>query len=241
MLEDLIKLKKDSEEEQKFVVITDNIYKQIGIGTTEMTLSQIEEKENTDGFILECEELMKKVILFFTEREIPFNSIMISSSIGFFSKQNIVKEIQSRMSKRLKTERLVLREMYAGNILQKLVPVTFSLNLEGCYLPDEFVPSNLEEPLSLKFLYDYSSLNADKSIDPLLEQKVSGIVDFDKFIHKLNELGYDIELHNYGKISNFQEYLTDYLDAVRNNKFTVLNIKANLTPKKEAKQEFGSR
>lgn len=240
MLEDLIKLKKDLEKEQKFVVITDN-NKHIDIGTTEMTLSQIEEKENTDGFILECEELMKKVILFFTERGIPFSSIMISSSIGFFSKQNVAKEIQSRMSKGLDTERLVLCNMYGGNILAKLVPVTFSLNLGGCYIPDEFVPSNIKDPMTLRYLYDYGSLNTDKSIGSLLEQKVSGTVDFDKFIHKLNELGYDIELLNYGKISSFQEYTTDYFDAVNHDKFTILNIKANLTPKKEIKNEFGSR
>ena len=96
---------------------------------------------------------------------------------------------------------------------------------------------NLSDYLKMEYIPPIKKMS---EIDELRQKSIFGIVDIEKFIKKMQELGYCVNFVNYGYVSK----LSDYMKALNDPLFTadiavLANFKsAELKRKKELKKEI---
>ena len=241
MLQDLIELKKKLEKESKFVAFCVDHREVMIESCKEKTLAQIKEEENNDEVIEKCEELMKEVIKFFCKREIPFSSIGITTNVGFFVKKGFSEQLEVRKNKyNSESARGVFKENWAGNTLARYIPVTFGISWGDCYLPEEYIPTKAiqksynSQLFCARFMEYYARFV--KTIQKIKAIKVSGIVDIDRFIHKLNEMGYVVEDGDNRKLENSVDYFNSCLNAMDAGVMSI-SIRANLCEKEKEEEK----
>ena len=230
MLEDLIKLKQQLESNHKYIAISDLSEGSIMSASESKSLSEFKALENTDDFIVQCEKLMEKAIRIFSANNIPYDTIQISSLQGFLCKPGFVDFLKSEYQKHKGTnERWKLNlENLGSNVSLKYVPMSFSINmagsgLSGVYYVDDYLLEN-EKDIS--------------QINDLSRESVSGIIDFEKFIKRMKELGYSFDLLNYGECSDIYDYISAAKDHVWD---THISINADLRLEKSNKTSYGLR
>lgn len=230
MLEDLIKLKQQLEQSHRYIAISEITSKDIMSASESKSLSEFEALENTDDFIVQCEKLMEEAIRIFSANNIPYDTIQISSSLGFLCTPGFIDFLKLEYQKREGTnERWKLNlENLGSNVSLKYVPMSFSINmvesgLSGDYGVEDYLLENEKDI---------------PQINDLSRKSVSGIIDFEKFIKRMKELGYSFELANYGECSNMYDYISAAKDNVDD---TYISVNADLGLEKSYKTSYGSR
>lgn len=118
------------------------------------------------------------------------------------------------------------------NILNRLVPVNFRLNYFECYV--------LNEQHSVPVASYLFGQNAKDIADFSNNSVVSGIIDFNKFINKMKELGYNINISDNNQCSNFSDYVA-YYQQIDRNKTPIFNISANLNLENKKNHSINSK
>ena len=230
MLEDLIKLKQQLEQSHRYIAISEITSKDIMSASESKSLSEFEALENTDDFIVQCEKLMEEAIRIFSANNIPYDTIQISSSLGFLCTPGFIDFLKSEYQKREGTnERWKLNlENLGSNVSLKYVPMSFSINMVGSGLSGDYGVDD----------YLLENEKDIPQINDLSRKSVSGIIDFEKFIKRMKELGYSFELANYGECSNMYDYISAAKDNVED---TYISVNADLGLEKSNKTSYGSR
>lgn len=230
MLEELIKLKQQLEQSHKYIAIREISSEDIMSASESKSLSEFEALENTDAFIIQCNKLMEEAIRIFSANNIPYDTIQISSSVGFLCKSGFIDFLKSEYQKHEGTnERWKLNlENLESNVSLKYVPMNFSINMIGSGLSGDYCVDD----------YLLENKKNIPQINDLSRKSVSGIIDFEKFIKKMKELGYSFELLNYGECSN----MYDYISAAKEHEWdTHISVTADLRLEKNNKTSYGSR
>lgn len=216
-IEELKKLKEKLENENnsnKYVVVSQFCQRDIFNASTPENLEHILSQENTDEVIHQCEILMEKAIRGLTAKGIPFDQLVISSNLGLVCKTEYVDKLKSfyHNPEDGSDEKFVsLMAPLAYQVATGIVPVCFNLNLSQTGTED----------------YDVDSYAEDSEIDynSLYFGRVSGIVDWEKFVEKMKSLGYNISLLNYEIGNSFE----DCIESVKKNGFdTQIDVIADL-------------
>ncbi len=232
MLEDLIKLKQQLESNHKYIAINDLSEKSIMSASESKSLSEFETLENTDDFIVQCEKLMEETIRIFSANNIPYDKIQIASSQGFLCTPEFVDFLKSEYQNHKEITKINLENL-GSNVSLKYVPMSFGISLAG---------SNLSYGYSVyDYLYDFlSDSDYEKVISHIIDlekKSVSGIIDFEKFIKRMKELGYSFDLL-YGECSDIYDYISAAIDYRLE---TLIIVNADLRLGKSNKASYGSR
>lgn len=230
MLEDLIKLKQQLEQSHQYVAVKEISKKSIMGANESKSLGEFQALENTDAFIGQCEALLEEATTVFSTNNIPYDTIQISTSLGFLCRLEFIEFLKNEYKNHEVQQgkwHLDLDNL-GSNVSPKYVPVDFVINMAGSGFADEYGVDD--------YLLD-SGQNIPQ-VNELAQKRISGIVDFEKFIKKMKELGYGLELLNYGECSSMQ----DYVDAVKQCGWdTHLSVIADFSLEKSNKTSYGSR
>lgn len=230
MLEDLIKLKQQLEQSHQYIAIKEISEKSIMGANDSKSLGEFQALENTDAFIGQCEALLEEATTVFSTNNIPYDTIQISTSLGFLCTPKFVEFLKTEYKNHegLPGRLNLDLDNLGSNVSQKYVPVEFSINMAGSGLSTEFGVDD--------YLLD-SGQNIPQ-VNELAQKRISGIVDFEKFIKKMKELGYGLELLNYGECSSMQ----DYVAAVKQCGWdTHLSVIADFSLEKSNNSGYGTR
>lgn len=227
-IEDLKSLKEQLESEQKYVAIRNFTYKEILNATEAKPLSEYVSQENTEEFAKQCEALIENVVKSLAEKGIPFDTVTLSSEIGFLCKANFIENIKSLFkSKKVDNDSYsAIAEQLKTQASSIYVPLSFHLNPFGTGTKDMRI-DDYEEEYGINY----------GDIDKL---RVTGIVNLETFISKMKSLGYNIELLNFGGCQS----VSDYMQAVIENGFdTHMSVVANLSKQNDLQEgtSYGTR
>lgn len=195
--EDLKKLKEELEKQKKFVivpVICNSGFKNAG---EPMLSNEILSQEKTDEVAKQCESLIEKAVRYLTTNDIPFDQLTISSNMGLICRQDYFEELKKGAAE----EWDAIMKKIDTKILPKIVPVSFFINE---------IATGTED-------WDIDSFIIEKGLSypDLFKEKVSGIVNWEKFVIQMKALGYNINFLNYGDKASFD----DYVETVKQNGF----------------------
>lgn len=188
------------------------------INTIPKTLLEYETMENTFDFIQRFENFIERFVKTLTEERIPCEKIQLSSKLGVLANENFTNMLKEQITE-------------AKNNPKKYDFPKFYLEiLDGI----ENKTSKTHIPLSLNICSketgtDYVSITDfnDEKVNHLANITLSGVVNLEQFLYTMQFLGYDIEISNYGKCKN----MDDYKQVFKENVLTsTLNI--NIAPEK---------
>lgn len=206
-VEDLKKLKEELEKQNKYVIVPELSNKGIKNAGEPMLSNEILSQEKTDEVVKQCESLIEKAVRYLTMNDIPFDQLTITSDFGFICRQDYFEELKKVFQKGSIEEMIAIEKKIDTKILPKIVPVSFSINetatgTEDCDTGSFIVEEGLSYP-------------------DLFKEKVSGIVNWEKFVIQMKALGYNINFLNYGDETSFD----DYVETVKQNgDFTDINV-----------------
>lgn len=224
-LKDLKSLKNQLELQQKYIAIKNITPEEILNATDAKPLSEYVSQENTEDFVKQCEALIENYMRILAENNIPFDTIRIYSTIGFLCKENFIKNTKSILeSKNLDYTTIV--EQLKTQASSIFVPLSFNLNAAGTGTEDMDIDSYADEH--------------GFNLGDIYKPRVTGIVNLETFISKMKNLGYNIELLNYGECQSS----SDYIQAVIENECdTEIDIVATLTEQNDLQKDtnYGRR
>lgn len=224
MKEDLLNLKKELElARKKELELKDKKYVPIDIegdfadnNFEGKTISEIDQLENTDGFIKQFEDHVKDIIRCLVAADMPFDVLCFCSYPYFLCDKDCIEKIR-KIEHTGDYEKCA--ELIISNSYLRYVPIGFNFLYEcsGSYNKDgilEILYAELEE-INNK-IYEFE------------KKRIFAIVDFDKFIQKMEDIGYTVEFG--GKPCKSK---LDYISYFRNNpEDTAVVININFNPEK---------
>lgn len=224
-IEELKELKRQLEEKRKreknqnYVVIDHFTYESIAEAKEGKPLTEYAAQENTEEFVKKCEKHIEDTVRNLVEYGVPFDEIAMWSSIGFLCKESFIRNIQMAGKDSFGDEAF---DELKNQTSKTLVPLEFRVDEIGTGTEDKSIDE-----------YDAKIIKELIPKDP-----ISGIVNLEVFISKMKELGYNIELTNYGNCSSFD----DYMEAVQEYDFdTFMNVTVNLSKDLEEDTSYGTR
>lgn len=225
MKEDLINLREQLHEryKKKYFIVEDTV-KGIKICSDAFSPDDIEKLENTDEVIVQMEDLMRKGIEGFYQNNLPIESIGISSGIGLICTKDFFEALKNSNE----DEYIKLMLEYWSHS-KKYIPVNFFINEARCWA------SNSDERVC--------DINQEGMNNDFFKNRAFGVVDFDKFVIKLKELGYNLELL-YGdgeELYDFNKLRQLLLDEIRNNEDIQFDLEVDLTKEKDSSESFGTK
>ena len=244
MMNDLLKLKEELEMARKYVPLVG--FKEEDIATASKleakTILEYAAMENTDEFVVVCENLIKEAMVLFGKNNIPYDFLTLSTAAGFLCTSELIDFLKDKYTELCSDNpdvccsRIIFNNIGA-NASIKYVPMRFSVDLTASGISDINSKKilNLSDYLKMEYIPPIKKMS---EIDELRQKSIFGIVDIEKFIKKMQELGYCVNFVNYGYVSK----LSDYMKALNDPLFTadiavLANFKsAELKRKKELKK-----
>ena len=106
MMEDLLKIKLEMEQARKYVPLVGLDEDDVIAASKEegKTLLEFQAMENTDEFIMQCENLMKEAIILLSRNNIPYDVIRLTSSVGILCTSELIEFLKNKYE-----------ELYNGN------------------------------------------------------------------------------------------------------------------------------
>lgn len=233
MKEDLLKLKKELElARKKELELKGKKYVPIDIegdfaddNFEGKTISEIDQLENTDGFIKQFEDFAKDIIRGLVATDMPFDVLCFCSFPYFLCDKDCIEKIR-KIDHTGDYEKCA--ELVISNSYLRYVPIGFDF-LAGC-------SGSYNKDGSLWDLDDgLKEINPDcyNKINEFEKKRIFAIVDFDKFIRKMEDIGYTVKFGGKPCKSTL-----DYISQVRNNPedmSVVININFNPEKSKDVK------
>lgn len=232
MMNDLLKLKEELEMARKYVPLVgfkeedmDNASK-----SEAKTILEYEAMENTEEFVVLCENLIKEAVVLLGRNNIPYDIIVPTSYAGLLCTPELVELLKNKLEKSNEDELVNFNQIILNNVgtnvSLKYVPVEFSIS------PYEIgIFKRNKDLLCLKYYLgqDYvPKVKEITDIQNLFEKRIFGIVDFEKFRTEIRNLDYEFGVWNAGVI---KDYGNDYTKALKKGLLdTSLGIMADFRP-----------
>ena len=245
MMNDLLKLKEELEMARKYVPLVG--FKEEDIATASKsearTLLEYAAMENTDEFVVLCENLIKEAVVLLGKNNIPYDLLTLSTAVGFLCTPELIEFLKDKYTElcsdnpEVCCSQIIINNI-GTNASIKYIPMRFSVNLAASGIFDSNSKKflNLNDYLKMEYI---PPINEMSEIDELCQKSIFAIVDIEKFIKKIQELGYYVNFANYGYGSKLSDYMKALNDTLSNTDIEVLaNFKsAELKRKKELKRE----
>lgn len=226
-LEDLRNLKEKLESEQKYVAIKNSTYDEILNATEARPLSEYIAQENTDEFVKQCEALIENSVRTLATKGIPFDRVVLSSEIGFLCKESFIEKIKPLFESRMDSDTyLKIDKLLCAHASSVYVPLSFHINIIGTGIATGAVDMTIDD-YETEYGIDYGDIDTPE---------VTGIVNLEAFLSKMHNLGYNIELLNFGECQS----VSDYMQAViENGDDTHISVVANLRKQNDLQESTG--
>ncbi len=233
MMNDLLKLKEELEMARKYVPLVGFKEEDIAISSKleAKTILEYAAMENTDEFVVLCENLIKEAMVLFGKNNIPYDIIGLVSYAGLLCTPELIELLKNKLEESTNGNELANLNQIAlnnigTNISLKYVPVEFNISP---YESGIFTHNKDFLSLNLYLGQDYiPKVKEITDIQNLFEKKIFGIVDFEKFRTEIRSLDYEFGVWNDGVI---KDYGNDYVKALKKGLLdTSLGIMADFRP-----------
>ena len=217
MMNDLLKLKEELEMARKYVPLVGFKEEDIAISSKleAKTILEYAAMENTDEFVVLCENLIKEAMVLFGKNNIPYDIIGLVSYAGLLCTPELIELLKNKLEESTNGNELANLNQIAlnnigTNISLKYVPVEFNISP---YESGIFTHNKDFLSLNLYLGQDYiPKVKEITDIQNLFEKKIFGIVDFEKFRTEIRSLDYEFGVWNDGVI---KDYGNDYVKALK--------------------------
>ena len=234
-IDELRNLKRKLESKKEKYVVVNHINNILSPTSDARTLNEFKKIENTEEVVEKCEKLIENTVRFLSRNEIAYNQIELSSIPGFLCKIDYVKSLN--FNNKNKSE-IIIEAITNANLKahgKQRVDFDF-INLEelkdnvsDTYIPIEFFLSYKGTGIDDINIKDYQEcFGYKKSYDDILKERVSGIVNLEKFIMEIRNLGYDIGISS----SIYLLTMDDYIKSVMEDSEELLNITVDFRKEK---------
>lgn len=246
MMNDLLKLKEELEMARKYVPLVG--FKEEDIATASKseakTLLEYAAMDNTDEFVVLCENLIKEAVVLFGKNNIPCDFLRLSTAFGFLCTPELIEFLKDKYTElcsdnpEVCCSKIIFNNI-GTNASIKYIPMRFSVDLTASGISDtnskKFL--NLSDYLKKEYVPPIKKMS---EIDELCQKSIFAVVDIEKFIKKMQELGYYVDFANYGYGSKLSDYMKALNDTLSNTNIEVLaDFKsAELKRKKELKRKM---
>ena len=245
MMNDLLKLKEELEMARKYVPLVG--FKEEDIATASKseakTLLEYAVMDNTDEFVVLCENLIKEAVVLFGKNNIPCDFLRLSTAFGFLCTPELIEFLRDKYTElcsdnpEVCCSKIIFNNI-GTNASLKYIPMRFSVNLAGSGIFDTNSKKilNLNDYLKKEYVPPIKKMS---EIDELCQKSIFAVVDIEKFLKKMLELGYYVNFANYDYLMK----LSDYIKLLNETSFTtdidvLADFKsAELKRKKELKRE----
>ena len=245
MMNDLLKLKEELEMARKYVPLVG--FKEEDIATASKsearTLLEYAAMENTDEFVVLCENLIKEAVVLFGKNNIPCDFLRLSTAFGFLCTPELIEFLRDKYTElcsdnpEVCCSKIIFNNI-GTNASLKYIPMRFSVNLAGSGIFDTNSKKilNLNDYLKKEYIPQIKKIS---EIDELCQKSIFAVVDIEKFLKKMLELGYYVNFANYDYLMKLSDYIKLLNETLSNTDIEVLaNFKsAELKRKKELKRE----
>lgn len=194
--EELIKLKNKLEQEREFAIIGE-ISGDFIMKAPLKSRKEILSLEDTNDMVRSCENVIEKATRLLVSKNICFDNITLASSLGIVC----TKEYHENLRKSLS----LLDEESNSDGEVTFIKLVKNLNENDTLLG--IVPLNitLEDVRVGTNSIDFESYLTDDEINSL---RISGLVNYEKFVTKMIDLGYDVTfLSSSEGITDYSSYL----------------------------------
>ena len=245
MMNDLLKLKEELEMARKYVPLVGFKEEDMDIASKSeaKTILEYEAMENTEEFVVLCENLIKEAVVLLGKNNIPYDLLTLSTAVGFLFTPELIEFLRDKYAElcsdnpEICCSQIIFNNI-GTNASIKYVPMKFSIDLTASGISDSNSKKflNLKDYLKMEYIPPIKEMS---EIDELCQKRIFAIVDIEKFIKKMQELGYYVNFANYGYGSKLSDYMRALNDTLSNTDIEVLaNFKsAELKRKKELKRE----
>ena len=246
MMNDLLKLKEELEMARKYVPLVG--FKEEDIATASKseakTLLEYAAMDNTDEFVVLCENLIKEAVVLFGKNNIPCDFLRLSTAFGFLCTPELIEFLKDKYTElcsdnpEVCCSKIIFNNI-GTNASIKYIPMRFSVDLTASGISDtnskKFL--NLSDYLKKEYVPPIKKMS---EIDELCQKSIFAVVDIEKFIKKMQELGYYVDFANYDYGSKLSDYMKALNDTLSNTNIEVLaDFKsAELKRKKELKRKM---
>ena len=233
MMNDLLKLKEEIEMARKYVplILSDDCDACIVSDEEGKTLLEYANMESTSEIVRQCEDLMKEAVVLLGRNNIPYDIIGLTSYSRVLCTPELVELLKNKLEVLANEDAFayfnqIILNSIGTNISLKYVPVEFSI---GLYESGIFTRNKDFLCLRDYLGQDYApKVKEITDIQNLVEKRILGIVDFEKFRTEIRSLDYEFGVWNDGVI---KDYGNDYAKALKNGLFdTRLEIIADFRP-----------
>ena len=245
MLNDLLKIKQEIEMARKYVPLVGFKEEDMDIASKSeaKTILEYEAMENTDEFVVLCENLIKEAVVLFGKNNIPCDFLRLSTAFGFLCTPELIEFLRDKYTElcsdnpEVCCSKIIFNNI-GTNASLKYIPMRFSVNLAGSGIFDTNSKKilNLNDYLKKEYIPQIKKIS---EIDELCQKSIFAVVDIEKFLKKMLELGYYVNFANYDYLMK----LSDYIKLLNETSFTtdidvLADFKsAELKRKKELKRE----
>lgn len=171
--------------------------------TESITINEIKASENTNEVVKNCGKFIKKLLLYFSENDIPYDQIKLIAQRSFYCKASFAKKIYE-----------YYKNIYYQDISDCHDPFMLHRKLNDTESQEEFQKLLTELPnqicptyFPIKFKVDWMgtgteelSANYDNNFKhnhvlyDINNANIQGVIDIFKFAQKMSRLGYDVEI-----------------------------------------------
>ena len=245
MLNDLLKIKQEIEMARKYVPLVGFKEEDMDIASKSeaKTILEYEAMENTDEFVVLCENLIKEAVVLLGKNNIPYDLLTLSTAVGFLCTPELIEFLKDKYTElcsdnpEVCCSKIIFNNI-GTNASLKYIPMRFSVNLAGSGIFDTNSKKilNLNDYLKKEYIPQIKKIS---EIDELCQKSIFAVVDIEKFLKKMLELGYYVNFANYDYLMK----LSDYIKLLNETSFTtdidvLADFKsAELKRKKELKRE----
>ena len=194
------------------------------------TLEDIKKLEDTTGMVKKCENLLKKnTHMLVNNVNDELNKVVLYSTTGVIFKSKYIDNIVDSFKENPTQvdEDLFTPKFLNENVLNKYAFLDFYLSADNTSIG------------KCNNLYDYFySGDANKEqlgkylINNTKDNEASGIVNYEEFVKKITDLGYDVKF-----VSDYNKKIQNNNSQVFSKEFGTINIIADLTIKKTKKKQ----
>lgn len=183
------------------------------IDKNSITMHKLKSSENTNEVVKKCEKTIKNILLYLSKNDIPYEQIKLIANGKMYCEASFAKkiyecfEVKGRDYQQSKYLDQLLSRVENKNEYKELLKE----------LPNQIHPTYFQVDIevscvaTLKELPIYS--NDRKRVEKFLNNKyIQGVVDINKFVQKMTDLGYIIEFNN-KECKSIDDYINEFINT----------------------------
>ena len=174
----------------------------------------IEKMDQTHEVLKKCESLIEKALITSYEEGIPVEIISLDSKFGVISEAQAARDYVFFRNTYLKSEPNEIGFDYCKRELDTSTK-EFKSSIRPDYIP---VRISLDPVFTAYNDMDAYDVSEEKKM-PIFKETITGIVNFDKFVSGLNELGYEFKFYDVNP-EDYTNYLDEFMNIDESRKYT---------------------